>query len=167
MITIRDAAPDDVPAIAAIWNPLIRDTVVTFWPTERTEAEITALIRDRQAEDRPFVVAVAVGTVLGFATYSQFRNGAGYARSMEHTIYLAPEARNSGTGRLLLATVEDHARAREHRLLIGGITASNEGSLRFHVRAGYAEWGRIPCAGWKFGRFHDLVLMGKDLSSGT
>ena len=27
-----------------------------------------------------------------------------------------------------------------------------------------AEWGRIPCAGWKFGVFHDLVLMGKDLT---
>ncbi|WP_207100641.1 GNAT family N-acetyltransferase [Paracoccus shandongensis] len=164
---IRDAAPGDVPAIAAIWNPIIRDTVITFWPTERSEAEIAALIRDRQATGHPFLVAQDADRVQGFATYTQFRHGGGYARSMEHTIYLAPDARGSGIGRLLLAALEDHARTQGHRLLIGGITASNEGSLRFHARAGYAEWGRIPCAGWKFGRFHDLVLMGKDLAAET
>jgi L-amino acid N-acyltransferase len=165
MTLLRDARPDDVPAIAAIWNPIIRDTVVTFWPTERSEAEIAALIRDRQADGRPFLVAEGGNRVTGFGTYSQFRNGGGYARSMEHTIYLAPEARNGGTGRVLLAALEDHARACGYRLMIGGITASNAGSLRFHTRQGYAEWGRVPCAGWKFDAFHDLVLMGKDLMS--
>ncbi|WP_295049395.1 GNAT family N-acetyltransferase [uncultured Paracoccus sp.] len=161
---IRDARPGDVPAIAAIWNPIVRDTTITFWPTERSDHEIAALIRDRQAGGHPFLVAQDARGVLGFATYSQFRHGGGYARSMEHTIYLAPDARGAGTGGLLLAGLEDHARAAGHRLLIGGITASNDGSLRFHRRAGYAEWGRIPCAGWKFGSFHDLVLMGKDLT---
>ena len=51
--------------------------------------------------------------------------------------------------------------------MIGGITASNKGSLRFHERHGYARWGVIPAAGWKFGQFHDLVLMGKDLERET
>lgn len=162
---IRPATPDDVPAIAAIWNPIVRDTVITLWPTERSDTEIATLIRDRQAGGHPFLVADEAGAVLGFATYAQFRHGGGYARSMEHTLYLAPDARGSGTGALLLGALEDHARAAGHRLLIGGVTASNEGSLRFHARSGYAEWGRIPCAGWKFGRFHDLVLMGKDLTA--
>ncbi|MTD98762.1 GNAT family N-acetyltransferase [Paracoccus sp. YIM 132242] len=162
---LREATPEDVPAIASIWNPIVRDMVITFWPTERSDAEIATLIRDRQAMGHPFLVAQDEGRILGFATYAQFRHGGGYARSMEHTIYLAPDARGSGTGHLLLAALEDHARTKGHRLLIGGITASNEGSLRFHARAGYAEWGRIPCAGWKFGSFHDLVLMGKDLMS--
>ena len=39
---IRDARPEDAAAIGAIWNPVIRDTAITFWPTERTEAEIRA-----------------------------------------------------------------------------------------------------------------------------
>lgn len=161
---IRDARPDDVPAIAAIWNPIIRDTTITFWPTERSKAEITAMIADRQRHGHPFVVADDGHAILGFTTYGQFRTGAGYARSMEHTIHVAPGARGTGLGRQMLSWIEDHARRREHRLMIGGITASNTGSLRFHARAGYAEWGRIPCAGWKFGAFHDLVLMGKDLA---
>lgn len=163
---IRNATADDAAQIAAFWNPIVRDTDITFWPTERSEAEIASLISDRQAAGYAFVVAEdAGGTIMGFTTYSQFRNGLGYSKSFEHSIILAPEARGRGIGSALLAAVERHVRNRDGRLLIGAITASNEGSLRFHQRNGYAEWGRIPAAGWKFGRFHDLVLMGKDLGN--
>lgn len=161
---IRDSRPDDAGAIAAIWNPIIRDTAITFWPTERSEAEIAAIIAERQAQGFAHLVAETEGRVIGFGTYAQFRGGGGYARSMEHSVHVAPEARGTGSGRALLRTLEDHARAAGHRLMIGGITASNDGSLRFHERMGYAEWGRIPAAGWKFGQFHDLVFMGKDLA---
>ncbi|WP_240643579.1 GNAT family N-acetyltransferase [Paracoccus siganidrum] len=165
MIRLRDARPQDAPGIGAIWNPIVRDTAITFWPTERSDAEIAAQIAERQAQGHAFLVAEAEdGGLAGFATYGQFRGGAGYARSMEHTIHVAPGLRGSGLGRMLLQAVEDHARAAGHRLMIGAITASNEGSIAFHARMGYAEWGRIPAAGWKFGQFHDLVLMGKDLA---
>lgn len=162
---IRPSRPGDAPAIAAIWNPIIRDTEITFWPSERTEAEIAAIITDRQAQGFAHLVAERDGKVIGFANYGQFRAGLGYARSMEHTVHVTPDARGSGTGRALMLAIEDHARAATHRLMIGAVTGSNDASLRFHARLGYAEWGRIPAAGWKFGRFHDLVLMGKDLGA--
>lgn len=161
---IRDSRAGDATAIAAIWNPIIRDTAITFWPTERSEAEIAAIIAERQAAGFAHLIAEAEGRVTGFATYSQFRGGAGYSKAMEHTIHIAPEARGTGTGRALMLAIEDHARAAGRRLMIGGITASNDGSLRFHDRMGYADWGRIPAAGWKFGAFHDLIFMGKDLT---
>ena len=161
---LRPAAPADAPGIGAIWNPIVRDTAITFWPTERSEPEIAAVIRQRQDEGHAFLVAEEAAAILGFATYSQFRSGAGYARSMEHTIHAAPAARGRGLGRRMLAAIEDHARACGHRLMIGAITGSNADSVAFHAACGYAEWGRIPAAGWKFGAFHDLVLMGKDLA---
>ena len=161
---IRDARPDDAAAIGRIWNPVIRDTAITFWPTERSEAEIRAYVAAKQDAGHGCFVWDHDG-ILGFAAYGQFRNGGGYAHSMEHTIYTAPEARGLGIGAALLAHVEDHARTRGARLMIGGVTGSNAGSITFHRRHGYAEWGRIPCAGFKFGQWHDLVLMGKDLAA--
>lgn len=161
---IRASRPEDAAGIAAIWNPIIRESAITFWPTERTEAEIARIIAERQSAGHAHLVAETEGHVTGFATYGQFRGGLGYARSMEHTIHIAADQRGSGLGRALMIAIEDHARAAGHRLMIGGITGSNEGSLRFHARMGYAEWGRIPAAGWKFGQFHDLVFMGKDLA---
>lgn len=161
---LRDARPDDAPAIAAIWNPIIRDTAITFWPTDRTPPEIAAMIADRQAAGHAFLVAEMAGRVAAFASYAQFRAGGGYAKSLEHTIHAAPDARGAGLRAALLAAMEQHARAQGGRLMIGAITATNAASLRFHARQGYAEWGRIPAAGWKFGAFHDLVLMGKELA---
>ncbi|SCY58908.1 GNAT family N-acetyltransferase [Paracoccus tibetensis] len=163
---LRPARPEDAAGIGAIWNPIVEGTVITFWPTPRSEAEIAEVIRQRAAEGHPFLVAEDAGAILGFATYSQFRGGAGYARSMEHTIHAAPAARGRGLGRRMLTAIEDHARAVGHRLMIGAITGSNTASVAFHAACGYGEWGRIPAAGWKFGAFHDLVLMGKDLAPG-
>ena len=161
---IRASHAEDAASIAAIWNPIIQDTAITFWPTERTETEIATIIADRHGAGHAHLVAEADGRIIGFATYGQFRGGLGYARSMEHTIHIAPDQRGTGLGRHLMTAIKDHARAAGHRLMIGDITGSNDGSLRFHQRMGYAEWGRIPAAGWKFGQFHGLVFMGKDLA---
>jgi len=54
---LRDARPADAAAIAAIWNPVIRDTTVTFNPVEKTTADIAAMIANRPA----FVVKSSKG----------------------------------------------------------------------------------------------------------
>lgn len=162
---LREATAADATAIAAIWNPIVLETAATFWPTARSTEEIAALIAERQAQGRAFLLLEADDGLAGFATYTQFRAGPGYARSQEHTIHMAPGRRGGGLGRALLRGLEDHARQRGHRLMIGAITGSNAGSIAFHRAMGYSDWGRIPAAGWKFGQFHDLVLMGRDLSA--
>lgn len=162
---IRDARAGDAAAIGRVWNPIIRDTAITFWPAPRSEAEIRTYIAARQDAGHGCFVCEDAGHVLAFAAYGQFRNGGGYVHSMEHTIHADPAARGRGIGAALLTHVEDHARNRQARLMIGAVTGSNGASLAFHRRHGYAEWGRIPCAGFKFGQWHDLLLMGKDLTS--
>lgn len=158
---IREARPADAEAIAALWNPIIRDSVITFNPVEKTTADILDTLAARKAQGHPFLVAELDGQVAGFATYFQFRAGDGYARTMEHSVNLAPVARGRGLGRALMDRLEDHARARGMRMLIGAITATNADSLAFHAARGFVEVGRIPDAGWKFGQYHTLVLMQK------
>lgn len=161
---IRPAGPGDLDAILAFWNPVIRDTAVTFNPVEKTAADLAALIDGRAAEGHPFLVATDDGGVLGFASYAQFRGGLGYARTMEHTIILAPAAHGRGVGRALMAAIEDHARARGIGSMIGGISGENAAGRAFHAAIGYAEIAVLPRVGWKFGRWMDLVLVQKTLS---
>ena len=153
---IRPAHPGDAPAIAALWNPIIRDTAITFNPQEKTSAEIAEMIVSRAC----FLVAEETG-LQGFATYAQFRAGLGYAQSQEHTIILAPTARGRGMGRALMGAMETAARARGHHAMIGGVSGSNPEGIAFHAALGYRETGRMPEVGWKLGRWHDLVLMQK------
>jgi L-amino acid N-acyltransferase len=162
---IRDVRAADAAAIAAIWNPIIRDTDITFTSVEKTEAGIAALIADRLSAGDAFLVAGSDGGLVGFASYCQFRAGPGYARTMEHTIILAPAARGRGIGHALMTALVEHAQGRGVRSLIGGLSGTNRSAIGFHARAGFVEVGRIPEAGWKFGRFHDLVLMQKMLDA--
>ena len=37
---IRDASAADAAGIGAVWNPIIIETDITFWPTPRSDAEI-------------------------------------------------------------------------------------------------------------------------------
>jgi len=48
--------------------------------------------------------------------------------------------------------------------MIAAITADNLKSIGFHARLGYAQVGLLPQVGYKFGRYHDLVLMQKILT---
>lgn len=158
---IRPANATDAAAIAAFWNPLIRDTVVTFNRVEKSETDIQDMIKKRLSTGCAFHVADDRGQVLGFATYSQFRGGIGYVRSMEHTIILSPAAQGLGAGRALMLAIEDHAQNAGVHSMIAGVSGENTAGIAFHAALGYREVAVVPEVGRKFDRWMDLHLMQK------
>lgn len=154
---IRQARPEDGEAIAALWNPVIRDTAITFNSVEKTVETLIAEIATRHA----FLLAEDDTALLGFATYGQFRGGVGYARTAEHTIALAPDTRGRGIGRILIGALEDHARNAGFHSMIAGVSGENPGGIAFHERMGYAQVAVLPQVGWKFERWMDLILLQK------
>ncbi|MEM7440497.1 MAG: N-acetyltransferase family protein [Pseudomonadota bacterium] len=157
---LRPAKATDAAGICAIWNPIIRDTDVTFTTAQKTDAQVADMITLCTAQNRPFLVLDDNG-IAGFATYAQFRPGPGYTATMEQTIYLAPAAQGRGLGRQLAAALEDAARRAGIRSLIAGISATNPGAIAFHTACGFTQVGRIPQAGEKGGAVLDLVLLHK------
>lgn len=157
---IRPARPEDAPAIAAIWNEVIRDTLATFTTTEKDPTALAAQI----AAGAPWWVAEVNNTVQGHATYGQFRNGPGYMHSMEHSVHMYNSAKGQGLGRALMAALEDHAKAQGVHVMIAGVSSENPDGLRFHAALGYVECGRVSQAGRKWGRWLDLILMQKILT---
>lgn len=160
MVTIRHAGAGDASAIVGLWNHVIRDTIITFNPTEKTEAEIAEAIATRPV----FLLAEEDGAFLGFATVAQFRGGPGYARTLEHTILLPPPARGRGVGRALMTALGAAARSRGAHMLVAGISGENAPGIAFHQAMGFQLTGRMPEVAWKFGRWHTLVLMQKILA---
>ena len=51
--------------------------------------------------------------------------------------------------------------------MVGGIDATNVGSIRLHEAFGFETVGRLPEVGFKFGRYMDLVFMQKLLDPDT
>lgn len=159
---LRAATEADAAAVAAIWNPVIRETLFTFNSVEKTPEALAAQIHSCAREGRPFIVAERdPGTIGGFATYGQFRSGVGYARTMEHTVMLAPAARGHGVGRRLMAALEEVAGCAGVHSLIAGISAENPAAVAFHAALGFAHIARLPEVGFKWNRWLDLILMQK------
>jgi phosphinothricin acetyltransferase len=109
----------------------------------------------------PVLVASDGDAVLGYASYGPFRAFDGYRQTVEHSVYVAEDARRRGVGSALLVALEAEARAAGLHVMLGGIAADNLASLRLHAKHGFVETGRMPEVGRKFGRFLDLVFMQK------
>jgi phosphinothricin acetyltransferase len=163
-MTVRPAQIADIPALLSIWNPIIRDTAVTFNAQEKSPADLAQMIADKASAGHAFLVAEDDGTVMGFASYGQFRAGIGYAHTMEHTIVLGPNARGRGLGRALMAAVEAHARQSGAHSIFAGVSAENPDGRAFHAAMGYTEVATLRKVGYKFDRWMDLHLMQKFLT---
>jgi len=63
-----------------------------------------------------------------------------------------------------MQAIEDHARSTGAHQMIAGVSGENAQGRGFHASLGYREIATVPEAGYKFGRFIDLVLMQKFLT---
>ena len=109
------------------------------------------------------LVAETDGKVAGYASFGTFRPFEGYRFTVEHSVYIAREARRRGIGTLLLLRLIEEARHLGKHAMVGAIGADNAASLALHTRLGFIETARMPELGFKFGRWQDLVFVQKIL----
>ena len=164
MTMIRDAEEHDLPAILAITNQAILHTTAIWSITPLDLPTREKWWRERTAAGFPVLVAEAEGEVIGFGSFGPFRPHEGYLHTVEHSVYVAPNAQRRGTGTALIHALIERAVASGKHAMIGGIAADNAISLALHRRLGFQETGRMPEVGRKFDRWLDLVLMQKLLS---
>ena len=163
-ITISAAAEEHLPGILAIYNHAVEHTTAIWndavvdvenrraWWLARTEGGFPVLVGLDEG-----------GGVLGYGGYGPFRPFDGYRQTVEHFVYVAERARRRGVATALLRDLEARARSQGMHVMVGGIAADNAPSLALHRQFGFAETGRMPEVGQKFGRFLDLVLVQKML----
>ncbi|PIB24421.1 hypothetical protein BFP76_04220 [Amylibacter kogurei] len=163
-MTIRPATKNDAAIIADIWNHYIRETLVTFNAVEKSASDIELMLAQKADENHATFCAECDGRVIGFATYGTFRNGIGYAHSKEHTIMLAPDAPKGGFGSKLMQVLENHCCENGVHCLMAGVSAQNTAAIAFHKKIGFSTVATLREVGYKFSKWHDLVLMQKFLS---
>ncbi|HEY0927296.1 N-acetyltransferase family protein [Brevundimonas sp.] len=163
--TLRDTVDADLPAITAIYADEVLHGTATFELDPPDETEMASRLAGVRKLDLPWLTAEADGQLLGYAYLSPFRLRPAYRYCVELSVYIAPEARGRGVGRMLMEALIARARALGLRHLIGAIgDSANAGSIALHKAAGFREAGVWRETGWKFERWIDVVLMQLDLT---
>lgn len=154
-LSIRNAAVQDAQQICDIYNPYVRDTVITFEQQPLAATEMGARIADYSA-CYPWLVAERDGRLLGYAYATRWRARPAYERTVESTIYIDGSAHRSGIGHPLYAALLDALRRQGIHAAVGCIALPNAGSVALHEKCGFEKVGHFPQVGRKFDQWIDV-----------
>ncbi len=162
--SVRRCRQDDACAVAAIYDPIVAGTVISFEDAPPGPEELRRRIGE--AGDRfPWLAFEREGAVLGYAYASAHRTRAAYRWAVDVGVYVAPEAHRCGIARRLYATLFDVLASQGYCAAFAGVALPNEASCNLHLRVGFGVVGTYHQVGFKFGRWHDVMWFERRLRS--
>jgi len=157
---IRDAGPNHIEGITAIYNDAVKHTTAIWNDTTVDYMNRAAWLAGRQQAGYPVLVAVDErGAVLGYASFSDWRAFDGYRHTVEHSVYVRSDKRGKGIGEALMQKLIVRAQSIGKHVMVAGIDASNGGSIKLHEKLGFEHVGHLKEVGVKFGTWLDLAFM--------
>jgi phosphinothricin acetyltransferase len=165
MIEIRDARDGDLPAILEIYNDVLATSTAIYRDDPATLEDRRAWFESRVAAGHVVLVATDGPAVVGFAAVGPFRPWPGYRFTVEHSVHVHADYRGRGVGSALMDPLIERATALGLHMMVAGVDAENDASLRFHERLGFTRAAYLREVGYKFGRWLDLILLQRRLGA--
>lgn len=162
MFSVRRATRDDVHAILEIYNDAVLHTTASAEYEPRALETEYAWFDEHAREGYPIFVATHDnGAVVGWSSLSRHKERYGYRFSVENSIYVHPQWRGQGVGKLLLPPLIDAARDMGMHVILAGVSGDNEASLRLHEQFGFERVAQFREVVYKFGMWLDVVYLEK------
>jgi len=164
---VRPAAPQDLPAIQAIYAHHVLHGLASFEEVPPTLDEMRRRFEDVAKQGFPYLVAEEKGEVLGYGYCSLYRTRSGYRYTLEDSIYVKNGLQGKGVGKAVLKELIAICEKLGCRQLIAVIgDSANAGSIKLHASLGFVRAGMLRSTGFKFGRWVDSVYMQLPLGDG-
>ena len=157
-IEIRLATADDLGAIEAIYDHYVHHSTCTYQLESDPQGAREAWF-SRHGERHPVVVATLDGDVVGWGSLSIYNPRAGYAHTVESSVYVHPGLHKRGIGRALMLDLIARAEALGHHTLIAGVDGEQTASLALHESLGFSRVAHLKEVGFKFGRWLDVIYL--------
>jgi L-amino acid N-acyltransferase YncA len=154
---IRKAVLDDVPDILEIYNDAVLHTTATFDLEEKTLEDRIQWFH-KYNDTYPLIVAELDGKVAGYCSLSPFREKEAYKQTVEISVYVHKDVRGKGIARQLIEHILELSKKAGHHVIIAGITAGNDISVRLHESFGFTLAGTFREVGFKFGEWQDVLF---------
>jgi len=153
---LRAATTADATAIAAIYNPYVVGTIITFEEEAVSDVEMAQRITDVLEAGLPWFVWEEAGRVLGYAYAGKWKSRCAYRYAVESSIYLDQAATGRGLGTKLYGALIAALRERRIHSVIGGIALPNPASVALSEKMGFQKIGHFKEVGWKFEQWIDV-----------
>ncbi|HSX52233.1 MAG TPA: arsinothricin resistance N-acetyltransferase ArsN1 family B [Cellvibrio sp.] len=152
---IRSCIPQDVPAICAIYNHYIENTVITFEEIPLSVEQMRGRI-EGYMQLFPWLVCEDAGEIIGYAYASKWKDRSAYKHTAEVTVYLHHKHVGKGVGRALYQELIDQLAARKMHVLLACIAVPNAASEKLHEHFGFNKVAHFTEVGFKFNRWLDV-----------
>ena len=153
---LRAATTADATAIAAIYNPYVVGTIITFEEEAVSDVEMAQRITDVLEAGLPWFVWEEAGRVLGYAYAGKWKSRCAYRYAVESSIYLDQATTGRGLGTKLYGALIAALRERRIHSIIGGIALPNPASIALSEKMGFQKIGHFKEVGWKFEQWIDV-----------
>jgi phosphinothricin acetyltransferase len=164
---VRDARDEDLVAVHAIYRHHVLHGLASF---EEEPPSVEELRRRHVAvldQALPYLTAEIGGEIAGYCYAAPYRSRSAYRFTIEDSVYVDHRFAGRGIGTALLAALIARCEAGRWRQMIAVIGDSgNSASIALHRRLGFRAVGTLDAAGFKFGRWVDVVLMQRMLGAG-
>lgn len=161
-IRFRLVEDADIPQLLEIYLYYIRNSTATFQIGDIGEAEMRRIVLSKSFRYHSYAIMDGQ-TLCGYALYARYREREAFVTTAEITIYLKDGYGGRGIGLQAICLLESTAKSNGIHSLVALICHENAASIRLFEKAGYQRQGRIKEAGFKFGRFLDLLIFQKQL----
>lgn len=152
-VKIRPLNETDWPAVREIYLAGIATGQATF----ETEAPNWERWNETHLP-APRLAAADEETILGWAALSRVSNRQVYAGVAEVSVYVAPEARGQGVGKMLLESLVKESEMNGIWTLQASIFPENSASIAIHRACGFREVGRRERIGQLKNAWRDTIL---------
>jgi aminoglycoside 6'-N-acetyltransferase I len=129
--------------------PVLAELACLLWPSHRIEEMREEMTEIFSKPDAAFFLAIAEARAVGFAQ-CQLRHD--YVEGTDSSpvgylegIFVAEDRRHQAIAKALLAACEGWARDQGCAEFASDCELSNVDSLRFHLKVGFLEAGRVIC----------------------
>ncbi|BBX46076.1 GNAT family N-acetyltransferase [Mycobacterium cookii] len=161
-VSVRGASAKDAAACVAVYRPYVEDTAISWEIDVPTVSEMAARITGLR-DTHEWLVLEHDDRVVGFAYAQPLKRLPALQWSAETGIYVDAAQHRIGGGVALYTELLRRLAGRGYRRAVAGITQPNEASNAFHRSLGFDDAGLYRRVLWKFGGWHDVAWMQRDL----
>lgn len=146
-----------------IFNPYTESGFCAYTDTPLPAGSAPSFLSSSEGYPRCMARTLDGGYAVGFGMLRPYSPLPAFARTAELTIFLREGWTGLGIGAAVLEHLCTEGATIGISTLVSSISSRNPGSIRFHLKNGFRQCGRLEGVGEKFGRTFDVVYCQKEL----